>query len=162
MRWLWGYWPRRVVTREGQHRDLVTKALSKVTPSSTMRNRTTGIRASIFSPMSSVIMNTMFGLLSADRSPIASPERAEALGAAPPTPLSVSPAPQPAARNSIKARDTKAARNVLVQDSQPWHHILDVRRPTLTAAILLASRATTDYACPVLIRSPGLPSGFDG
>src|SRR5215212_1829663 len=147
--WLWGYCPRRAVAREGQQRDCVTKALSKVTPSSIMRERTTGIRASIFSSMSSVITNTMFGLSSADRSPIASPERAEASGPAMPTSLPASPRPQPVARNSIKARDTMAARNTLIQYPHPWHHILDVRRRFFTAVTLLALEASTDYACPV-------------
>src|SRR5919107_4554144 len=32
MWWLWVYWPRRMVARLGQHRELVTNALSKVVP----------------------------------------------------------------------------------------------------------------------------------
>jgi hypothetical protein len=112
MRWLWEYWPRRAVAREGQHRDWVTNALSKVRPSSIMRDRTTGIRRSIFSSMSSVITNTMFGLSSADGSLAVSPGRTEASG-------SPSPTPQPAARNSIKARDTMAARNALIEYPKP-------------------------------------------
>src|ERR671912_2382509 len=30
--WLWVYWPRRMVALEGQHRELVTNAFSKVVP----------------------------------------------------------------------------------------------------------------------------------
>jgi hypothetical protein len=98
--------------------------LSKVTPSPITRERTTGIRDSIPSSMSSVITNTMFGLSSVDRSRVASPERAEALGPATLASLSASPTPQPAARNSVKARDTMIARNTLMRVPQPWLHIL--------------------------------------
>src|SRR5215203_5217913 len=32
MWWLWVYWPRKMVARLGQHRELVTNAFSKVVP----------------------------------------------------------------------------------------------------------------------------------
>src|SRR5215211_6118289 len=124
MRWLWEYWPRRAVAREGQQSDRVTRALSKVTPSPIIRERITGMRDSILSSMSSVMTNTMFGLSSVDRSRVASPERAEASVSAPPALLSALPTPQPAARNSVKASDNTTARNALMSEPQPWLHIL--------------------------------------
>src|SRR5215211_8646761 len=64
--WLGVYWPRRMVALLGQHRELVTNALSKVVPLSMSSDFKLGMCCSVFAfrsftVRSSVRIKTMFG-----------------------------------------------------------------------------------------------------
>src|SRR4028119_740268 len=59
--WLCTYWPRRVVARLGQHRELVTKAFSKVVPPSIISSRRLGMYFRSPTAASSVRIRTTFG-----------------------------------------------------------------------------------------------------
>src|SRR4028118_722244 len=59
--WLCTYWPRRVVARLGQHRELVTKAFSKVVPPSIISSRRFGMYFRSPAAASSVRIRMTFG-----------------------------------------------------------------------------------------------------